>query len=106
MNMIPQIDINMVLDDIEKNTKDRLNIREAVRNMGKPLLLLHGQKDESVPYYEGEELNIFANPATSRLRLIPGTGHTFGTRHPFDGSNPAFDEVLSLSADFFTQHLR
>ncbi|MEL7532767.1 MAG: prolyl oligopeptidase family serine peptidase [Bacteroidota bacterium] len=94
-----------LLDDVEKNYRKHLNIQHAVREMKKPLLLLHGAADETVPYFEGEELNIFSDPSLSQLNLIPDGTHTFGTKHPFAGSTPAFDLVLDQSTAFFQTQL-
>jgi dipeptidyl aminopeptidase/acylaminoacyl peptidase len=94
-----------LLDDLEAHGRSSLNILEAARNLQKPLLLVHGQGDETVPYFEAEQLNIFAEPRLTTLSLIPKVGHTFDTRHPFDQSNEAFDRVLAQTADFFREHL-
>jgi pimeloyl-ACP methyl ester carboxylesterase len=94
-----------MLNDIEKKGKTKLNILEAVRKLAKPLLIVHGEKDETVPYFEAEELNIFADPMQTKLQLIPQTGHTYGTKHPFEGSNPSFDMVLETTLDFFRKNL-
>ncbi|MEM6264055.1 MAG: alpha/beta fold hydrolase [Bacteroidota bacterium] len=95
-----------LLEDIEKRSKNSLNILDAARRMEKPLLLLHGEKDVTVPYYEAEQLNIYAPPATTEMRLIPDTGHTFGAVHPFEQTTPQLEQLLEASSDFFDQHLR
>ncbi len=94
-----------MLDDIEKNAKGSLNILQAAREIKKPLLILHGGSDESVPYYEAEELNIFGDPNLTRMQLIPETGHTFGASHPFAGTTPALEQVLDSTYQFFSEHL-
>lgn len=94
-----------LLDDVEKNHRKHLNVQQAVRDLNKPLLLVHGATDETVPYFEGEELNIFSDPSMSQMSLIPGGTHTFGTKHPFEGSTPAFDLVLKQTTNFFNTHL-
>ncbi|MEM7368446.1 MAG: dienelactone hydrolase family protein [Bacteroidota bacterium] len=94
-----------MLNEIERFGKSKLNILKAVQDLDRPLLMLHGQEDESVPFFEAEQLNIYADPARARLRLIPNAGHTFGAKHPFEASGKALDEVLDLSADFFRNHL-
>ena len=94
------------LHDLETHAEGQLNILKAVRGLKKPLLILHGAEDETVPYFEAEQLNIFADPDWASMRLIPQAGHTFGASHPFAGSNPALDEALDRSVDFFTQYLR
>ncbi|TAE51918.1 MAG: alpha/beta hydrolase [Bacteroidetes bacterium] len=95
-----------LLEDIEKHGRSSLHILDAARELGKPYLILHGERDETVPYYEGEQLNIFADPAFTEFRLVPGGDHTFGTRHPFAGSTPQLDLALSQSLTFFEHHLR
>lgn len=94
-----------LLQDVERHSKTRLNILQAVQQLSKPLLILHGAADETVPPFEGEQLNIFADPGTTYFRLIPGAGHTFNTKHPYDGSNPAFEEALERSLLFFQENL-
>ena len=94
-----------MLKDIQKNGKSSLNILSATKHLGKPLLLLHGSKDEAVRFFEAESLNIYADPNRSEMRLIPGAGHTFGAKHPFEGSNPMLDETLQFSLDFFKREL-
>lgn len=95
-----------MLKDIEKNAKKSLHILNAAKRMDKPILILHGQEDETVPYFEAEHLNIYSNPLTSTMRLIPATGHTFGAAHPFESSTEALDSAIEFSIDFFTEHLK
>ncbi|MEZ4685768.1 MAG: prolyl oligopeptidase family serine peptidase [Bacteroidia bacterium] len=94
-----------MLKDIQKNGKSSLNILSATKHLGKPLLILHGSKDEAVRFYEAESLNIYADSNRSEMRLIPGAGHTFGAKHPFAGSNPKLDETLQFSLEFFKREL-
>lgn len=95
-----------MLEDIEKYSKTRLHILDASRQLNKPLLLLHGEADESVPYFEAEQINIYADPGNTQFRLIPHAGHTFGARHPFEASTPQLDLVLELTRDFFRHTLQ
>lgn len=94
-----------MLEDIEKNAKGSLNILAATKNLNKPLLILHGHEDETVPYYEAETINVYADPHNSRMRLIPAAGHTFGAQHPFTESTQELDLTLELTRDFFLKHL-
>ena len=94
-----------ILNEIEKYAKTKLNVLQAAREFERPLLIVHGQADETVPYFEAEQLNIYASPDHTGLRLIPKAGHTFGAAHPFLGSNPALDLVLESTLDFFNRHL-
>jgi len=94
-----------LLEDVERHTKTRLNVLEAVRSLEKPLLILHGSDDKAVGYYEAEQLNIYSSAAQTQFRLIPGAGHTFGAKHPFVGTTPDLELVLELSSQFFRASL-
>ncbi|MEO0896747.1 MAG: prolyl oligopeptidase family serine peptidase [Bacteroidota bacterium] len=94
-----------MLTDIQKNGKGSLNILKALKDMEKPLLILHGAQDETVPPFEAEQLSIFAKQELTEMRMIPGAGHTFGAKHPFAGSTSPLDLVLSQTEKFFSEHL-
>jgi len=94
-----------LLEDVERYSRTSLNILEAVSKLNKPLLVVHGYQDETVPMYEAEQLNIFANADLTTFRVIPGGGHTFGAKHPFEGSNPQLDQVLEITESFFNKYL-
>ncbi|MDP5170331.1 MAG: alpha/beta hydrolase [Bacteroidia bacterium] len=96
-----------LLRDLEMNARRKLNVLEAARKLEKPFLIIHGQNDETVPYFEAEQLNVFGPPHSTELRLIPNGSHTLGASHPFDWQ--AIPEPLSLATEttiaFFLQHL-
>jgi dipeptidyl aminopeptidase/acylaminoacyl peptidase len=94
-----------MLEDVEKNAKSKLNILNAARELNKPLILIHGEADEAVPYYEAETLNIYSDPARTAIKLIPKAGHTFGAKHPFEGTTPELEAVLQYSLTHFKKHL-
>lgn len=94
-----------ILKDVELSSSRKLNILEAVKDITQPLMIVHGQNDETVPYFEGEQLNIFANPLTSQLRLIPQGTHTFGAKHPFEEVPRPLEIAVEATQDFFLQHL-
>lgn len=57
------------------------DLREDVAAMApKPLILLHAQGDERVPYTWSQELHARAEAGTSRLLLLPG-GHHRSVQH-------------------------
>lgn len=94
-----------LLKDIEHHAGSSLNILQATRQLGKPLLILHGEKDETVPPYEAESLNVYANPDLTEMRFIPGASHTFGAVHPFQQSNPELELALKSTWRFFLAQL-
>lgn len=65
-----------------KENEDRLTIKTAVSNLNIPLLILHGDQDETVDIKEAQNLNRW-NEA-SQLRIIPGANHTFGSSQPWN----------------------
>jgi pimeloyl-ACP methyl ester carboxylesterase len=46
----------------------------------KPILILHGEQDESVSIEEGKSIAAWTNQP---LKIIHGANHTFGASHPF-----------------------
>lgn len=95
-----------MLNDIERNARGRLNVSEAAANLKKPFLILHGEKDDVVPYYAAETLNIYADPAFTDMRLIPGANHVYDIEEPFDGTTPALERLLEETLAFFEGELR
>jgi len=88
------------LDDLDRHG-DAYEPREAVRGLQAPLLLVHGTRDETVAPEEAEVLHRAATPGLARLSLIPGTGHTFGAKHPFEGATPEFNQALETTTTWF-----
>jgi uncharacterized protein len=99
-NQIMRLNLK-VLDDIEKNKDKKLDIQKAVKKYNRPLLIVHGEQDVTVPSKEGEDIYSWANPKKSELKLVPAAGHTFDIVHPFAGSNPKFETVLFETEQFF-----
>jgi uncharacterized protein len=67
-------------DTLQAN-KDRLNILRAAKNLKIPFLVIHGTSDEAVDLQDAQQLHHAAKK--SKLFIIEGAGHTFGTGHPF-----------------------
>jgi uncharacterized protein len=68
-----------ILDDYEAN-RERLQILEAARSLTAPLLVVHGEKDESVPVAEAHAIHAAAPDAT--LAVIRNASHTYNAIHP------------------------
>ncbi len=64
--------------------QERLNIRQAVQNLTVPLLVIHGDADETVPVESAYELRNLHEHAL--MHIIPNGNHTFAGTHPFDKS--------------------
>ncbi len=93
-----------LLNDLEKNKHDFLNIEKAVKNLNKPLFIAHGEQDLSVKIKEAEMLYNWSDKNNTKFYKIPSTGHTFNMKHPFDGSNPVFENLLNETKIFFNSN--
>ena len=93
-----------LLDDLEKNG-ERLNIKNAVHDLGKPLLLIHGTADLPVPIDEVKSLYEISDKTMTELILLEGIGHMYGARHPYVKPAPAMSRVLELTTAWFHKHL-
>jgi pimeloyl-ACP methyl ester carboxylesterase len=81
--------------------KDRLDIRQATQNLTTPLLVIHGDADETVPLQMAYDLYDWHEHGL--LHLIKGAGHTFGGVHPFTATElpDPTKEAVQASIDFF-----
>lgn len=95
-----------LLEDIEKNGNNSLNLEKAVRELSRPLLIAHGEQDIAVPIKEGELLYEWSDKKITEFYKIASIGHTFNIKHPFEGSNPKFDELLQVTRNFFINNLQ
>lgn len=78
------------------------NPEPVVRSLRIPLLILHGNEDESVPVWHSEHLFAWSkdyHPDT-RFELIPGATHTLNTKHPFEGATSQLLDVLHCVKKF------
>ncbi len=93
------------LEDIEKNAKTSLSVLNHVKNLHKPLFIIHGDRDTCVPFFEAEQLNVYAYPNTTQYYLIANADHTLGATHPFVGTTPHLEDALARSIAFFQKNL-
>ncbi len=93
-----------MLDDLEQNA-GRFDITAAATQLRRPLLLLHGEQDLSVPLEEGLRIRDAADLSLTVMHVIPNTDHTFGAVHPFTGTTPALDRVLDITTAWLLEKL-
>lgn len=79
-----------------------LDVRKSAKMLEIPLLIIHGDQDESVNISHAEFLyNLVQH---SIFIKVEGGNHTFGAKHPFnpetDGSE-MLDELLENTFEFF-----
>jgi dienelactone hydrolase len=96
------IDVN-VLRDLETHGPE-LNLVSAAGAREAPWLMVHGDKDETVPV---DEARLLAKEAVSpsELQIIEGGSHTFGAQHPFAGPTPQLVQALNATQRWFREHL-
>ncbi len=94
-----------LLEDIENNSSGSLNIKKAVENFNKPLLIAHGEQDLTVPVKEAKDLYQWSNKDLTEYYILHATGHTFDIKHPFEGSNDKFEKLLDKTYKFFNNNL-
>ena len=91
------------LEDVESNKNSSLSIEKAVKGLDKPLLIVHGEQDLTVPIKEAEQLYEWSNKNQTEFEKIPACGHTFDIVHPFAGSNKKFDLVIERTQKFLNK---
>jgi len=87
-------------DDLETNHQS-LNILEAVPYIEMPMMLLHGEKDESVSVEHSNK--IYAQCLHAVLITVPEATHTFNAGHPFSESSKfpiQLQDVLVNTVEF------
>jgi len=62
--------------------KERLNIKNAVAQLKKPTLFIHGSDDPTVDLAEAKNLESWS--PTGRLVVIGNANHVFNGKHPFE----------------------
>lgn len=82
------------LDDVDQHAAGPLNVLSAAARIRVPWLIVHGMSDRSVPIEIGKVLKAASNSAKTDLLPVEGADHTFGIKHPWQGSTPEFDLVM------------
>lgn len=79
--------------DIEQNLRQHLADR--------PVLLLHGDQDETVPLERARQLHAWQSAA--ELRVLAGTTHNFGGAHPWTSAElpEQAQQAAEATAEFF-----
>ena len=73
----------------------RLDIPTRVRELPQPLLIVHGDADETLPVQMAHELKAW-KPDTELL-ILPGATHNFGGAHPWPAAQ--LPEAAQVAAD-------
>ena len=83
-----------------KENEERLNIQKAVANLKIPQLVIHGDKDTSVPIDEGKKIHSWNTE--SQFEIIKSADHVFNVSHPWKKENMSkeLEEVTENCIDF------
>lgn len=84
--------------------RERLDISQVIKKISQPLLILHGEEDETLPVQMAYDLK--KRKPDAKLHLLPATNHSFGGEHPYrhaDLPAPA-RTAADLSMAFFQKH--
>jgi uncharacterized protein len=92
------------VEDIEAN-RERYSLDLAVSRLAIPYLIVHGTNDESVSVEAARRLYGYAKTGQAELALVEGGTHTFGTKHPFEGSTAALEQAIDRTAAWFQERL-
>jgi pimeloyl-ACP methyl ester carboxylesterase len=87
------------LEAIESNN-NRINPVKRIKEIDIPVAIIHAKQDVTVPMIESENIFKYVNNTMSEYRIIEGAGHTFGSSHPFEGTNKKIEEVLEHTINF------
>lgn len=82
--------------------KAKLDIPKAAKLLSTPLLIIHGDKDETVPMDNAEML--YELVQHSILIKVENGDHTFGAKHPFNSDTdvtPMLEELVENTVEFF-----
>lgn len=81
--------------------KDKLSIEKACKNLQKPLLIIHGERDTSVTIEEAYDISKWANTS---LHIIKNTDHVFGSSQPWNSKKmpEKLEEVCTKIENFIT----
>jgi uncharacterized protein len=90
-----------ILDDYDAN-RDKLDILTAASSLRTPLLVVHGDRDESVPVAEAHEI---ASAARDASKLIIGTAtHTYNAIHPLVHVPRELTQAAEVTAAFISAY--
>lgn len=84
------------------NCEEDWNVRQAIRSLNIPILILHGANDEAVPVDHAESLFSWIKNSNKKalLKIIPNATHTFNTKHPFEKSSDELAELIKAAVEW------
>ena len=85
---------------------DRYLVEKQLPDLGRPMLIVHGSADMSVPVMHANLLKNWYPGA--EMAIIEGADHVFGGGHPFEGDvlPPHSAELVEVTIDFLKNQLK
>ena len=82
----------------------RLDLPALLPGLRQPVLLIHGDQDETVPLAAVHQLH--ASQPAAEVLVVPGAGHMFGGSHPWKGNKlPSQAQLIAeRTAAFFASN--
>lgn len=84
-----------IFKDYDEN-KEKLSVPLIAPKINKPWLIIHGEKDESVPVSHAYDLKKW-NPK-AQLLILPDANHVFGGSHPYEKDYLPDDFLIACKA--------
>jgi dipeptidyl aminopeptidase/acylaminoacyl peptidase len=93
-----------IVEDFHRNPT-RLDLPALMPGLRQPLLLIHGDQDETVPVAAVHQLH--AGQPTAEVLVVPGANHVFGGAHPWPEARlPAQVELVAERTAAFLLHTK
>jgi len=86
----------IIIDKQMTYDREAVNQKEILSRIDCPVLIIHGNKDESVPLEDSKSAIQYLNPE-SKLEIIEGANHDFTEQ---------LDAFITLSTNWFKQYLK
>lgn len=94
-----------ILHEVEHFGDTMLNIPYSASRIRVPWLILHGAQDETVNVSEAERLSSLSD-SISTLRIVEGTDHSLGGKHPLpEKITPMLEQVTRETVDFYSANM-
>lgn len=92
-----------IVEDFTQN-RHRLDIPQVIQKMRQPLLILHGEEDETLPVAMAHALK--QRKPDAEMHLLPATNHSFGGAHPYTENElpESARTAADLTINFFRKH--
>ncbi|MGI8618449.1 MAG: alpha/beta hydrolase family protein [Gemmatimonadaceae bacterium] len=98
------------LEECVRESRYGLDVERAAARVRASWLIVHGSADDVVPASDAHRL-AEANSRgdhgmVAEVRIVEGAGHAFGATHPLATIPDELEQVIAVTADFFSDHLR